>query len=77
MIMIMIIGCWIRLASHEPDMNSFGSMPVQIKPIIKSNENSLWLLYCNYCSNQRDLPTKTVPTSVRYQKKLLESDRIW
>jgi hypothetical protein len=73
----MIIGGWIRLASHEPDMKSFGPMPVQIKPIIKSNENSLWLLYCNYCSNQRDLPTKNVPISVRYQKKLLESDRIW
>ena len=58
-------------------MKLFGIMPVQIRPIIKSNENSLWLLYCNYCSNQRDLPTKAIPTSVRYQKKLLDSERIW
>lgn len=58
-------------------MKLFGNMPVQIKPLIKSNENSLWVLYCNYCSNQRDLPTKSVPASVRYQKKMLESDRIW
>ena len=52
-------------------------MPLAIKPIMKSNESSLWILYCNYCTNQRDLPTKAVPASVRHHKKLLESERIW
>jgi len=58
-------------------LKALGPMPIAIKPIIKSNESSLWILYCNYCTNQRDLPTKAVPVSVRYHKKLLESERIW
>ena len=52
-------------------------MPTTVKPILKSNDSFLWILYCNYCTNQRDLPTKTVPMSVRNHKKLLDFERIW